>query len=192
MHIAIEGLDGVGKTTTSKEVADRLGFEFIEKPLHYLTDKEGMENYMRMTEYINGNFPADFTAMFYGLGNYFLSSELKKSRNVVTDRFLCSTYFWNCTENNRVFFDYLIGLCEKPELTVILYASARVRRNRITARNPYDPDLKNKVLSEDEYKKMFEFCERYNMPYVVVDSSELNFEQTVDRIISEYNSRFGR
>ena len=80
MHIAIEGLDGVGKTTASERVAERLGFDFIEKPLHYLTDREGTENYMRMTQYINGNLPADFTAMFYGLGNYFLSSELKKGK----------------------------------------------------------------------------------------------------------------
>ncbi|MGN1340257.1 MAG: hypothetical protein ACI4WS_08190 [Oscillospiraceae bacterium] len=146
---------------------------------------------MRMTEYINGNLPADFTAMFYGLGNYFLSSELKKGKNIVTDRFLCSTYFWNCTESNCAFFDYLVGICEKPELTVILYSTAEVRRNRITARNPNDPDLKNKLLSEKEYRKMFEFCERYNMPYVVIDSSELSFEQTVERIVAEYQSRFG-
>ena len=191
MHIAIEGLDGVGKTTASKAVAERLGFDFIEKPLHYLTDREGTENYMRMTEYINGNLPADFTAMFYGLGNYFLSSELKKGKNIVTDRFLCSTYFWNCTESNRAFFDYLVGLCEKPELTVILYASADVRRSRITARNPNDPDLKNKVLNENEYEKMFAFCERYDMPYAVIDSSALSPEQTVERIIAEYRSRFG-
>ncbi|MGN1340256.1 MAG: hypothetical protein ACI4WS_08185 [Oscillospiraceae bacterium] len=84
-----------------------------------------------------------------------------------------------------------MGLCEKPELTVILYASADVRRSRITARNPNDPDLKNKVLSETEYKKMFEFCERYDMPYVVVDSSELDSNQTVERILAEYRSRFG-
>ena len=191
MHIAIEGLDGVGKTTASKEVARRLGFEFIEKPLHYLTDSEGAENYMRITEHINDNLPADFTAMFYGLGNYFLSSELKKGKNIVTDRFLCSTYFCNCTESNRAFFDYLVGICEKPELTVILFSTTEVRRSRITSRNPNDPDLKNKVLSENEYEKMFTFCERYDMPYAVIDSSALSPKQTVERIIAEYRSRFG-
>ena len=84
-----------------------------------------------------------------------------------------------------------MGLCEKPELTVILYASADVRRSRITARNPNDPDLKNNVLNENEYEKMFKFCERYNMPFVVIDSSVLDAEQTVERIIAEYRSRFG-
>lgn len=35
MHIAIEGLDGSGKTTTAQRVAEIIGFDFIEKPLHY-------------------------------------------------------------------------------------------------------------------------------------------------------------
>lgn len=30
-HIAIEGMDGVGKTTTCKLLAERLGYKFIEK-----------------------------------------------------------------------------------------------------------------------------------------------------------------
>ena len=43
MHIAIEGLDGVGKTQTAKLLAKQYNFTFIEKPLHYLTDTNGME-----------------------------------------------------------------------------------------------------------------------------------------------------
>lgn len=30
-HIAIEGMDGVGKTTASKLLAKRLGYKFIDK-----------------------------------------------------------------------------------------------------------------------------------------------------------------
>lgn len=191
MHIAIEGLDGAGKTTTAKAVAEILGFDFIEKPLHYLTDEQGMKNYQRITEFINDNMSADFTAMFYGLGNYFLSSELKKGRNIVTDRFLCSTAFWNCTESNRVFFDYLVGLCEKPDLTIVLYVSEDVRRQRITSRDPNDPDLKNKVLSDDSYQKMIDFCKRYGMDHIVVDSSETDFDMTVKHIMDGIRSRFG-
>jgi thymidylate kinase len=46
MHIAIEGLDGVGKTSTAKLLADEIGFKFIEKPMHYLTDVDGINNYI--------------------------------------------------------------------------------------------------------------------------------------------------
>lgn len=36
MIIAIEGMDGVGKTTISKILANELGYLYVDKPLHYL------------------------------------------------------------------------------------------------------------------------------------------------------------
>ena len=33
-HISIEGMDGVGKSTTCRLVAERLGYIGVEKPLH--------------------------------------------------------------------------------------------------------------------------------------------------------------
>ena len=72
MHIAIEGLDGVGKTQTAKLLAEQYSFTFIEKPLHYLTDIDGMENYLRMMKHINEAMDDDFKALYYGLGNLYL------------------------------------------------------------------------------------------------------------------------
>ena len=37
-HISIEGMDGVGKSTTCKLLAEKLEYIFVEKPLHYLLD----------------------------------------------------------------------------------------------------------------------------------------------------------
>ena len=39
VHIAIEGMDGVGKTTTCKLLAERLGYKFVEKNLRFLFDE---------------------------------------------------------------------------------------------------------------------------------------------------------
>lgn len=36
MRIAIEGMDGSGKTTLSKILADRLGYEYVNKPFKFL------------------------------------------------------------------------------------------------------------------------------------------------------------
>ena len=44
MHIAIEGIDGVGKSTAAKNLAERLGFTLVEKPLHFLFDEDGNED----------------------------------------------------------------------------------------------------------------------------------------------------
>lgn len=78
MHIAIEGLDGAGKTETAKIVSQKLGFEFIEKPLHFITDKQGMKNYLEIIERVNANDDKLFRAQFYGTGNYLVSQLAKK------------------------------------------------------------------------------------------------------------------
>ena len=38
MFIAIEGVDGVGKTTVARLLAELLQCEFVEKPFHLLLD----------------------------------------------------------------------------------------------------------------------------------------------------------
>lgn len=183
MHIAIEGLDGVGKTSTASAVAELLGFDFIEKPLHFLTDESGMERYLYITKTINETMSQDFTAMFYGTGNLYLSY-LKQGKNVVTDRYLCSTYFWNHTDENSALFDYLATACTPPDITFILFATASVRKERICNRNPDDPDLSSKILPDSAYDKMRQFCKRYNMPYVWIDTSKLTLQETVSKIIN--------
>ena len=52
-HISIEGMDGVGKSTTCEMLAERLGYRFVEKPLHYLFDRtEGEINeYIRIRKH---------------------------------------------------------------------------------------------------------------------------------------------
>ena len=190
MHIAIEGIDGVGKTETARLLAQKRGFTFIEKPLHYILDKEGMENYLRTTQQINNHLDHNFAGMFYGLGNYYLSKELLRQKgNVVTDRHLCSTYFWNKDADNERFFDYLVEICGLPNVTILLFADQQVRQERISRRNPNDPDLLNKVLPNNCYDKMLAFLNRYHAPYHLIDNSHMTLEETVDRIdslIGEY------
>ena len=181
MYIAIEGLDGVGKTQTAKLLAKQYNFTFIEKPLHYLTDTNGMENYLRMMKYINKEMDDDFKALYYGLGNLYLS-QISKGTNVVTDRHLCSTYFWNHTANNHILFDYLVQTAGLPDLTVILYADVEVRRQRMLERSASDTDLVEKVFPNNQYKKMVEFVKNYGANYVIIDNSEKTLNETVQEI----------
>ena len=183
MHIAIEGIDGAGKTETARLLAKKRGFMFIEKPLHYILDQAGMDNYLRMSQYINNHLDRNFTGMFYGLGNYYLSKELaRKKGDIVTDRHLCSTYFWNQDADNEQFFDFLVKICGLPDVTILLFTDQRVRQERIARRNPDDPDLLNKILPNSCYGKMLEFMKRYHVRYYLVDNSHMTLEETVDRI----------
>ncbi len=193
MHIAIEGIDGVGKTTLAKTLAERIGFKFIEKPLHYLFDTEADGNYpvyMQITSKINALSDKSIRARFYGLGNFYLRRGLPY-KNIVTDRHLVSNYYWNGDNENETMFKDLINNIGKPEITFLITASQKVRYLRIKKRNPNDPDL-NKIYEDlDPYAKMEFFLQRYDFFYQKIDTSELSINQTVNMMLETIN-RFSK
>ena len=183
MHIAIEGMDGVGKTTTAKLLAERLNFQFIEKPLHLLLDDEKTcDNYLKLSSYINSQNNIELKALFYGLGNAYLSNQYRDT-DIITDRHLVSNYFWNSSNDNYELFDYLIKVCGKPDITILLYSDMLVRENRIKMRNSADCDLYEINKFPDAYEKMKYFLNRYKFEYYQIDNSNLSIEETVDKIV---------
>ena len=108
IHISVEGMDGVGKTTACKLLAKKLGYIFVDKNLRYLFDDgEGYENYLRIRDKVNGNSDRLFTAWFYGLSNIYLHT-LFKDRSIVTDRYFLTNYAWSGTNENTEVYDLLV------------------------------------------------------------------------------------
>ena len=62
-HISIEGMDGVGKSTVCQLLAEKTGYTFVTKPLHYLTDYTGFSG--KASEQ-KGNFLTVFTPILDG------------------------------------------------------------------------------------------------------------------------------
>ena len=101
-------MDGVGKTTTCRLLAEKLGYKFIEKNLRFLFDEnDGSDNYLRIRDKVNADPDRLFTSWFYGLGNIYLYS-MFKDENVVTDRHFLSNYAWSGTEDNTEVYELLI------------------------------------------------------------------------------------
>ena len=48
--IAIEGMDGVGKTTIAKMLAEDYSFKYIEKPLSYIFDTKVLSGNINLRE----------------------------------------------------------------------------------------------------------------------------------------------
>lgn len=183
MHIAIEGMDGVGKTSIGRKVAEKLGFEFIEKPLHYLFDEDGsLKNYMRISTAINNQDDKLLKLWFYGLGNIYIKSNWK-DKNVVTDRHLVSNYFWNCYEKIEDAFQTLLDYASIPEMTFLLYAPPEIRLKRIIERNPLDKDAENVNLHPEAYDKMRKFLDVNNMNYIMIDTSHTTSDEAADIIV---------
>ena len=185
-HISIEGMDGVGKSTTCKLLAEKLGYEFVEKPLHYLFDKDekSFDEYLRIRDQVNANPNRDFTSWFYGLGSLYMY-EAFKDKNIVTDRHLASNYAWSGSDYNKDVYELLVKKLGKPKLTVIIYSPSDVIVQRLISRDKEDKDIARAKESEKIYKRMIEFCEKFKFPYLVIDTSKLTPDEVVNRILEE-------
>ena len=188
-HIAIEGMDGVGKTTASKLLAKRLGYKFIDKNLRELFDDgDSYDNYIRIRDKVNASPDRLFTAWFYALGNIYLHTAHEKE-NIVTDRYFLSNYAWSGTENNDEVYDLLVKKLGFPDLTVILYADEHAILSGLRHRDELDSDIKKVTLAKEKYEKMIYFCEKYKMPYMVIDTSNLSPEEVVEVIMKRIEGR---
>ncbi len=183
MHIAIEGIDGVGKSSAAKNLADELGFTLVEKPLKYLFDENGKDdNYIKIRDYVNEQSNKIFTSWFYGLGNIFLYHKFK-GENVVTDRHLLSNYCWSGAAESEPVFDCLADSIGNPDFTFLIYANPEIVTSRITKRDKNDPDLKKVEYIPIAYRKMNSFLKRKHMKHSIIDSSNLNEQQVIDLMI---------
>lgn len=183
-HISIEGMDGVGKSTTCKILAERLDYEFVEKPLHYLFDDSDNEikQYQKIAKRVNSNPNRTFTAWYYGLNNIYLYEKFK-DKNIVTDRHIVSNYCWSGTKDNMDIYDLILKKIGKPKLTIILYATPEAILKRLKHRDINDSDINKVNLSEKAYERMIYFCETKKLEYLVIDTSNKTPEETVDLIM---------
>lgn len=183
-HISIEGMDGVGKSTTCQLLAEKLNYKFVEKPLHYLFDEEEgkLDNYIRIRDEVNKNPDRNFTSMFYGLGSLFMYQKFS-NENIISDRHLCSNYAWSGTEDNLDVYELLLKKMGKPELTVILYSPSEKILERLKRRDSKDSDIPKARKSEEIYKKMIWFCEYFDLPYMIIDSTDSSPEEVVEKVL---------
>ncbi len=186
MHIAIEGMDGVGKTTTAKKLAEKINFIFVEKPLHYLFDKKGeLENYIKIRDYINQQDENHYLrTWFYSFGNVYLKHKFE-NKNIITDRHLLSNYFWNGYKETDNLFKVLIENIGKPDLTVLLHISEKEGIKRITGRDENDTDINKVSLYSKAHKKMKLFVEKYDMNFIEINSTKLSADEVVNIILKE-------
>jgi len=184
MHIAIEGMDGVGKTTAARILAKRLGFKIVEKPLHYMLDGEGdLTNYVRIRDYINEQVENDvLRAWFYGLGNIFMYHHFR-NENIITDRHFVSNYYWCGSDETESIFQCMIDSIGKPDFTFLLCASAEEGAKRIKNRDPNDPDIRKVKLYQAAREKMESFLKRYGMDYIAIDTTNLKAEEVAERMM---------
>ena len=185
MHIAIEGMDGSGKTSQAKTLAERTGGEFIAKSFHEMHDTSGVyDGFVTIDKYTCGDIPG-----IYGIRQNYFFNKLE-NRDVVTDRFYISNYWSRANDLTVDYFRNISMVWGEPDLMLILYADSETLYKRIYGRNKYDKDLVKPKMSEMAYQRMFQFAEQMNFEVLVIDNSNISFDETSEVIYYAY--KFGK
>ena len=179
MIIAIEGMDGVGKTTLARSIEKYLQFEYVKDPLKELFEIDS-EHLAKISNKIFNSGNDKLISWYLGLGDSYALS-IYRNKDVVMDRHILLNYFWNGNEKTEKIFETLINMFGKPDLTILLLANPNTRMKRIEERNPNDPDLQKSTMREYGYDKMIDFLNRYKYNYIVINTESLSIQETMEQ-----------
>lgn len=183
MRIAIEGMDGSGKTTIAKILSEKLGYKYMNKPFKIiyeglnLNEKQIKDLEWRLYELED----EALLTMFYGIG--LLYGTRCSDENIIYDRHFVSNYYWHGNEETQKLHEVIIDLCGKPDLTILLKASVDERMKRINDRDKLDRDLTNSAMYDYGYDKMENYLRNNNFNYLIIDTEQFNQKEVIEKII---------
>lgn len=178
--ITIEGADGVGKTTVSEKLAEKLNLTllrtppapFDDKTLRGIIESEGST----LTKYF-----------YYRTACQIASDRIKKSlaegRGIISDRYIKSTQVYRSVTDpdlEKIFEETDLVM---PDFEILLTASPEIRLKRVKERedaglisNEVDVEFQNRIQNKFLENNMF-----------VIDTSNNTVDETVSQIL-EYIS----
>lgn len=146
VFVVFEGLDGSGKSTCARRVAERLGARYLTTPSPVVREHRG---------HIVGSYAGcqEAAQLFY-LSTVFAASDevrclLEKQVSVVLDRYFLSTQAYAEFRGSRLDIDALGDLLVPADVTVFLDAPLEVRRRRLAARGSSEADRETLSVSAD-------------------------------------------
>ena len=187
MKIVIEGMDGAGKSTVAKELARRLNIKYADNLLFGYLREEGFTQsetaiIRRAIDICSDNEISIVRAWFYGFANMFNLTHYK-DEDLIIDRHFLTNYYYNGDESSRKVYKVMQDLVGKPDIVILLRATAKTRMARISNRNQNDKDLKSAPRMSYGYDKMEEGAKFLGLNYKIVDTDDKDIEQVVEEIL---------
>jgi len=179
--IVLEGVDGSGKTTVGKRLAQNIGAIFCQTPIGFWRRNraivEDRNPFLRFLFYVIATVHASIVI-----------SKILKNDSVVCDRYIYSTL-----AHHAVYWNKLVGKLspkvfpiKKPHFVFYLYSRREIRDQRTLQREANNPkDLESQVLQE-VHKAFLGFA-----GVVPIDTSDITVEETVDLIIKKIKDAKG-
>lgn len=186
MHIAIEGLDGVGKTSTAKELAKQIKGVYFSKAFHLMRDTSGVyDNFTSIVE-CGGTDSRNYSS--YGTRSSFLYSKLM-GYNVVTERYFCTNYAVKPDTQTLDEIRLNINYFGYPDITFILYCDPKTNYQRMYDRNPYDKDFEKLKEHKAFYEKLLKAAKIIGLRYYFLDTTNLTLLQVVNSLLNIINDK---
>lgn len=171
MLIVFEGLDGAGKTTCAKAVAEAIG-------AHYMTTPAPALRAIQATILDSLGDCQEARQLFY-LSTVFAAAKrvreaLAEGRSVVMDRYFLSTQIYAQVRGSHCDLDPLGDLLPPATVTIFLDAPVAVRRTRLRGRHCTRADRETLAPDIDaRLRSLYLEKARMNVAgkFVIVDSS---------------------
>ena len=196
MIITIDGLDGSGKSSLAKNLAQRLNFNYIDKPIYQLFGVFGDDNILynpiyQMQDAVYNKTNSDkLKVWFTGMSLLYIKEVLNK-QNIIIDRGLLSCYAFNGNSSSEQVFDLLIKFGVWFDMSIFLYVSPEVRKQRLIKRNPNDPDLSLDKIMNLKYDTINSFLKSHNeLPIITINTDNLTENEVMNLAFSELKKHF--
>jgi len=174
---AVEGLDGVGKTTLTKNLENK-GFRIYKTPPIL---------YEKIRKDLHGLKEA---SLFYYLSSlsYTLEVEAKNDTNFILDRYIFSTitqYISNTTnsiDDFKLLFTKFSSLIQFPTITFFIDLNYKTRMDRIKDRTLVERMLDNEDKKYNDF--WIEAIKEYNFSKKVILDGQKTEEELVKEVLS--------
>ena len=183
--LAFEGVNGAGKTTIIKDVANRLKEENYDVFTTYEPTETNLGKFARKNEEDLHGIPLAclMAADRYHHAQTVITEKLKEEKVVLCDRYILSGYVYNRLDG--VDYDYTDQLYRhilKPDLIIVLQASISLVEKRL--KNRKQLTRYEKIGFEEEhriYKESLDYLRQKGLNIIEIEVDE--DEQTVLNIL---------
>lgn len=181
MFIALEGVDGSGKSTLCAVLAEKLG------AIPYSTPPK---KYLAFREQVDKNAPPEEHYKFYRDGIYDASNEisaiLANNGKIVSDRYWLSTYTYHQVMGVQVSTDDFRNII-MPTITVILSISNDVQIDRILRRGMTTGDRRMLDQQQEIAMAFYQNVLKNGTPFLMIDTQRFKPEICAEIIIKAIN-----
>jgi len=173
VFIVLEGVDGSGKTTVGRMLANKIGASFLQTPM----------GFWRRNRAIVENRNSFFRFLFYVVATIhssFIISRILKRDSVVCDRYIYSTLAHHIVYWNKLIkkLSPKVLPIKKPHYVFYLYSRGDVRDQRVFQRRANKP----KDLDSQSLQKVHEAFLGFE-DVIPIDTSDMLVEDVVNLIV---------